>query len=81
VASRFRTLSEINTYLGKEDEDVSEEEVDIDDDELNDAFISDIESSDGLDGLEELSKKSGVSVEKLASMSSETFIKLVDKYL
>lgn len=81
VASRFRTLSEINTYLGKEDEDVSEEEVDIDEDELNDAFISDIDSSDGMDGLEELSKKSGIPVVKLASMSSETFIKLVNKYL
>ncbi len=53
----------------------------IEETDLDNEFISDMESSNSVDELEELSKKSGISVDKLSTMSASSFIRLLDKYL
>lgn len=80
VASNFKTASEIDSYLGR-DSEINNFDDKIEETDLDNEFISDMESSNSVDELEELSKKSGISVDKLSTMSASSFIRLLDKYL
>lgn len=79
---------EVNEYLGIEDEE-SYDDFEIDEDELNQAFIQDLEDElnaelddfDYENTVKQLSKKSGKSIKDIENLSADKFAKLLQKYL